>query len=370
MALSNYSIWLCDPRGYRQPHVLHDAVRLNYVLSDTDVGQFSIALPPYYYDLVQMPDAVFEIWRSPDGKTHNCEGVFFADWVEDRYEDGVWRPTFGGSDVNVLLGTRVIAYKANNAYSSKTNNADDMMKYIIRENLGASATDTDRDLTGVGFSVDGDYDIGVSQTRSFSFNRVDDTLRSIRDASIRDGTPIFFRVEAVGFNPLSLVFRAYKNQIGTDRTVTTGGNRLVFDPTMGNISDFVERQDYSEEVTVVYVLGSGIEDGRLVEEVEDTSRSKRSPWRRREAVYDNSQISTSAGAIDAGNAVLNAGQPKKRATGLAISAPGTVYGRDWFLGDRATLRGRKRSYDIRMASVNVEVDGQNESVSCRFEMVE
>jgi len=203
MALAEYTIWIGDSRGYRQRTAI-DAVSLTYVLNDREPGQFALTLPGYYRKLMTFPDAVIEVWRAPLGRAFVNEGVFFTHWQSRKFVQGQWIYTVGGPDLNCLHDTRLIAYNANTSYTSKTDSADDVMKAFVRENLGPSATDTDREIDGYGFSVDDDTAMGVSLTKAATRARLDDVLRDLRESSFEDATPIFPRMIPTGYNPLTV----------------------------------------------------------------------------------------------------------------------------------------------------------------------
>ena len=123
----------------------------NFTLSE--ISTFSLA----YGDMtvgalvLQMPragrspndfekDQILEVYRIVNGvKYLEGERAWFIrrrDFFEN--EQGLESILLTCYDANYLLDSRIIAYYANSAYADKTDQADDMLKDLVNENLGVS----------------------------------------------------------------------------------------------------------------------------------------------------------------------------------------------------------------------------------------
>lgn len=119
-------------------------------------------------------------------------------------------------DAMCLLDKRIVAYVDGTAQTSKTMPADDMLKEIVRENLGALASDYHRDLSEW-LVVEPDASIAPVVTKSeFGLQKVLPVLNDICELSNAAGMYLSYDIvydESIG----KLVFRTYPHQRGADR---------------------------------------------------------------------------------------------------------------------------------------------------------
>ena len=143
-----YEAWINNQYGQRLGllDTLIDFERIK-VVNSVNVGQ--ITLPGTFNQELLKPDYMIELWRAPAKGTMQLEFVFFIRnliYKEDNSGNDII--VISGPDGNDLLARRIVAYYAGTSQASKTDNADDMMKEIVDENLAGSATDSDRDISG------------------------------------------------------------------------------------------------------------------------------------------------------------------------------------------------------------------------------
>jgi hypothetical protein len=268
-----------------------------------------------------------------------------------------------------LLSRRIVAYDAATASSEKTAAADNMIKAIVRENLGSLATDTARSWASL-LTVAADTSAAPSLTLLFARQNVLTTVQKLCQASAQAGTRLY--VDVVAPTDTTLELRTYTGQRGTDRGSTSAAP-VVFAPEFGNLVSPDIDDDYTEEVTYVYAAGRGQEDQRIVAEAGDATRIGRSPFGRREALIDARHVGTDpapALLADEANAALQAGRPRRRFAATLLDTPGTTYGIHWAWGDTITARWEDASGDYRIEAVRLSVAGGRETIETRLDATE
>jgi hypothetical protein len=263
-----------------------------------------------------------------------------------------------------LLKRRIVDYPAGNAMATVTSGvADDSIKRIIRENLGASATDTTRDLTSAGLSVAANTAQGAAVVYSFPWRNVLSVCQAIAEASREAGTAVYFDIEPTVSTNLTFTFQTYPTRRGSDRTSST---LVGYD--IGNMASPSLDEDYTSEVNWCRAGGQGEEADRMTATSQDTERSGASVWARAEYFQDARHLTTSAALTDAADARVSAGRPRLRFEGTLVSTPSTLYGRDWGHGDTLSCvyAGRQFDADIRGVRVEVDISG-NETIEAKLE---
>jgi hypothetical protein len=362
---STWEIWLDTPEGARIA-LLDKTGGFTVTKTANAAGYFSLVLPPDFDRSLIRQDSIIEFWRAPEG---GAMSIVLAGFVRGLAMAGT-PPivTVTGYDGNYLLGSRVVAYAAGTAQAEMTDNADDIIKELVRDNLGSDATDTDRDLSDY-ITVAGNVGAGVSITRAFSRRNVLTVCQELADASREGGTEIYFEmVPVISSGNLRWRMETYSGQIGRDRRQSSG-TPVMIGVEYGNLDNPQYSEDYGNEKTVVYAAGQGEEASRTVVDVEDTSRSKRSVYNRREAVEDARNETDTNGLTAKGNAALEAGRPVIRFGGDLRDNDNYRFGRDWNYGDRVTCTYDGQQYDGMIRSMTISVDGSGtETISARVEV--
>lgn len=255
----------------------------------------------------------------------------------------------GGLSTTSILSRRIVAYDAETAQASKTGNADNVMKAIVRENLGSSAV-AGRDLTGYGFSVEPDTSLGPSIAIEFSRRNVLSVLMDIANRARKAGNEVFFAVEPDGID--DWVFRTFVGQPGKDLTGV-----LRFGVKYGNVIESTLLEDWSREANYIYAGGQGLASEREIREAGDNARAGRSWLSRTEKFVNASMESTGAAVQDAADRSLEENRPLIRFTADLVDSDQTKYRRDWNLGDKVRVEHLGKSYDALIRTVRVRVDG-------------
>jgi hypothetical protein len=259
---------------------------------------------------------------------------------------------------NHILTSRQVAYNAGTTYARKTDYADDMMKDIVRENMGSSAVDTTRSLENY-LTVQADLSDGPSISKEFSWQNVNDVLKEISDTTIQIGTPVFFDIVDGGSGVLK--FRTYRDYRGSDRRISSQ-NPIIIGPDLGNGGSSSLSEEWSNEVSYAYSMATGVGDARLYGTASDDTVIGSSPFGRREFISDAGQYTSSTALVNEAKAALRSGRALRSFEVKIISSPNTIYGVHWKWGDYVTGQIQGQSFDCRVQAVSVSVDAGKEQV--------
>jgi hypothetical protein len=352
--ITNYEIWLCDDREQRLLQI-NDFVSFQYVKIVNGVGQCVLVLPATFNSQYFRVDGFVQILRN--GR---------MDWVGLMRSIQIEQDADGQSTIltsvglNDLLRRRIVAYAAGTSQADKSGYADNMMKAVVRENLGAQAG-SERDLSAFGLSVQQDLSQGPTIHKSFAWRRVLDVLQEISDEANENGTPVYFDIIWNGQQRYE--FQTFLNQRGIDRT------NFVFSTEWGNLEEPTVKFAYDNEVNYVYAGGQGEGTSRLIVEVGDSARVGRSVWNRCESFADARNSETEDGVRVAAQRELSAGQPRQAWAGRIVDIPSSRYGVHFDIGDRvsvslpgfglytAMIKTIKISVDVNGERIEASLDG-------------
>lgn len=261
---------------------------------------------------------------------------------------------------NERLVRRIVAYDTASAEADKTGEADDMMKDIVYENLGAGAV-AKRQCPFL--TIQANLTLAPSISKSFARMNVLTVLQEIADLSATLGTPLYFDIVPT-ISPL-WEFRTYIGQRGVNRS---SGSiiPLLLAPQMGTLINGQVTDDYADEVNDVYSAGDGTEATRVVEEVDDPARVALSPINRREGLRDCRNSVSVADLQDEARAGLYEGRARRIFTGEISQSQAVRYGIDWFWGDMAAAQFMGMTFDCLISTVQVDVGKGGEKISARL----
>ena len=340
---------------------------------DKNVGLLELVLPfGAVNPNILRRDYIISVLRSIDGGTPTLlhDQNYLIRRVQQSSTNRERLIRIEAVDWNDLLRRRIIAYYAGSAQTGKTDQADDLMKALVRENLGASASDysgdTARALAASRFTVEPDLSLGPSLTKGCAWREtLLDVLRDIADASLTAGTWLGFDVVgSIGAPP---EFRTYIGQRGTNRR----DKMVALSEETGSLANPVLTTDWMEEKTAVYAGGRGEEDDRIIQTALDTERIGQSYWGRNEAfVY--SQADTAAPALADARAKLSGSRPRLTFAAEFVDGAGVRYGRDIGFGDQVYASAFDRTFSCRVNAVDLEVANSGEeqvSIQMRSERI-
>ena len=352
---ADYEVKVIHPDGRYEDHI-DQFLSLEYTLVVNDVGSMTIVLPGNYPRTFIKPDWRFEIWRTVEGVSR-LEGD--TQWIiqeirEARDDSGNKTLTVVAYDWKIVLRRRIVAYAPNTGlgYSYNVGTSDDVLKSLFNRNFGTTALDTTRNIATY-LPGSGTTGSGVTMGMEFSRQNILDTMQKIAATSRQLGVPLYFDIITQA-PPVGLTFLTYINCRGIDRR-TGQPNALRIGTEDGNIGAYEISEVYTDEITYVYAGGAGDDDLRLLSTQEDTGRSGRSFYGRKEAWFDFNETTDQDLLDSQAQAALYQNRPSKIFTGRLINTEGTLYGRDWGHGDYVTISTETEAFNCIISAIQVSV---------------
>jgi hypothetical protein len=377
-----HTIWLSTPTGTPSA-IIDNIIRLDYRRSLNESGRYvaqnvrnelplrciapADALPLH----LLARDSRLQLWRtrSTNGALLRSQSpVTEATWLVRQVRtlastDGQRLVEIGAVPAIDLLNDRIVAYPANRAQASKTGPADDLMKAIVRENFGALATDSRRDVSNW-LKVAPDLGRAPVVSKSFARRTVLDVLQELAEASAEAGTPLYFDIVTPA--PAIMEFRTYAGTRGIDHTFPGGVQPVVLSPETGTLLEAERGFDYEDEYTVVYAGGQGAENERRIATVSDPARISGSPFGWRERRIDVRHIRDTTDLLAEAQAALVAGRPRRTFRATIRSTPGAAYGLHWKWGDRVTAVVEDEIFACTIDELAVTVTAAGETIRARL----
>lgn len=339
---------------------------LDYARSVNSVGNMTLIIPstvPYSYLVV---DNRIEVWRTIDsGKTAlDMDTAWLIKSIKLVHGDNgrsSWE--IMAEDMKTIIKSRIVAYNQGSNQAIKSATSDNLMKAIMRENFGSSAT-TGRDISAY-LSIQADTSLGLTMVKAFEYRGVEDIFGEIIEASLATASPVYFDIVMTGSNTNTPEFRTYIQQRGIDRRAGRA-NALILSPSKGNVGAYSITDSYADEATFVYALGPGNLGARMIATSSDTAKIARSPWGRIERVTEG-QSTTGTALTHEADAELQLSRSRKVVEGQILQNTSTQYGRDWGFGDQMTFYSSGDfTFNVRVDAVHVSVSAQKESVDGYF----
>ncbi len=353
------SYWLdrYDQRDGNRLGIIVNFKSLRFVRSENSVGALEVLLPLEYYNPNDWwKNQIIEVWRNtPQGNSLQGETAYFLrDWTIERTKDYEQLVKLYAYDANWLLSTRIVAYAAGSPQADKTDEADDMMKAIIRENFGSLA-DTERQLASL--SIAPDYSQLPSISKSFSRRNVFNVLRDISDTVKESGVYNVFDI--IRTEPCNFEFRTYKDCRGIDHSRDSGSPRFVGEK-YGNLAKPKLEYQSSDEATFVYAGGQGEEEDRIIKTAQDDLRIGNGyPYNFIEKWVDARHLESEASVQAEADAELAASRPRQFLSGNLIDMPAMRYGVDFGFGDIVTAEAFGQTMNLHVSTVDISVDPDN-----------
>lgn len=344
--------------------LIERTVALEYARVVNEPGRFSLQLP-IEFDALLAIDRRISIWRKlPGGEFYRDFYGFIRSITHGSDQNGDDYTQIGGPGLADLLRRRIVAYETGTAQANKAEPADNMMKAIVRENLGSLAGA--RAISATYFTVDADMGLGPAVANSCAYLNVMDVLVSVADMARQAGSDVYFDI--VPTSDGTMIFRTWTTQPGIDRR-TSSGSPVLFSTDFYNIENPQLSEAWDDEANAIYGGGlSGLTAARYVSEQSDAARQAISVFGRTEYFANESISDSDAEVDDLTKAVLIARRPVQRFSASIVDSDRARYGRAWGFGDRVSATYRKRKFDclIRAVSVSLSADGQ-ESINASME---
>lgn len=365
--MSGIYIEVADPFGVKLSQS-DDFIGLQYARVVNDVGALVVELRPDTDVSLYRLDGRIGVWRwTAAGYALEMDTVWLIrKWQRALTESGERILRVTAYSANVLLERRIVAYHVQSAEGSKTAAADDMMKAIVRENLGALASDPARDWSAL-LSVAADASLAPMVSKEFGRRNVLTVLQELAAASAKAGTRLYFDV----VTPTSgaLEFRTMIGQRGVDHSASSPAP-LVLSPERGTLAEGQLTDDYGAAASFIYAGGQGEEEARTVVEVEDTELSGASPFGRIERLRDARQASTADELQSEGETALRESRPVRLFSGRISETPQARYGVDWGWGDRVAVVFERVGLTCHVSAVQVMASKGAETVTATLSVEE
>lgn len=282
-----------------------------------------------------------EVWRRvPElGIDWYREAAYLVEDEEDAMPQRTRVHTASGRGYLSLCDRRIVAAFAGSAQAAKAGPADDVMKAIVREQLGPAAT---AGRVVAGLSVQADSGEGQAVVKAFSYRNVLEVLQDLSAAGVD--------FDIVGTGPGKYEFRTYPGQLGADRRET-----VLFALNYDNMAGPRWQVRRAALRNAVLVAGQG--EGELRETVW-CEEAGLDGWTRREAFVD-ARDQESAAALEArGSAALARTKTLAQLTFQVQQTSALAYGRDYGLGDLVRVRYGSHQVDKKIVGVKIEVSRQ------------
>lgn len=364
---ADYTIWLTDSTGVILD-IIDDWLLLRYVRALNAIGMLSLILDGNYNISFLKVDGRIIVWRNVDGKSYiDTDTVWLIRGITRRLEpNGTETIIANAVSANEILSRRIVAEDSDTGQADKSDLADDMMKEIVAESLGSSAS-TDRDISTY-LSIESDTSQGPTVSKEFAKRNVFDVLLEISETTVQAGSPVYFDILAPTHDTLE--FRTYRGLRGVDHSFPGGLNPIVLSPDRGNLADIVREYNYQDEITYVYCGGQGVGGAQVFEIAVSSDRINTSVLNRREVFVNAAAARDRFAVLDEAKTALRAGRPKRTFQGQLLDAPGTKYGVNWGFGDKVTAEFRGESLDCTVDGIEVVFQQGRETIRASLRVVE
>jgi hypothetical protein len=364
--MTDYNLVLRQPDG-TQLAMIPVFENFDFAYKENEIGECILQIPSQLLDRSLLSiDNIIEIWRTNAAGITYLEGErnwYLRKWefAQNGASDNLnYRLTL--QDANQLHDRRIIAYAADSAQAQKTDNYDDMMKAMVRENEGALATVAARSIATY-LTVEADVGLAPSGTRGFAWQNLLHELQEICKASYTAGAYLAFDTvwTAAGTNE----FRTYYLLRGVDHGLASGDMRIVSVDT-GSLANASLILDYTNLKNAIYVGGQGREDAREIITVTDATSIGASVLNRCEDFADASSAYVTAGITSVGNSALAEKRGRAYFTGNVVDTQGMQYGVHYGFGDIVVAQFAGYSIDCHIDTVHITYDKGFETLDIKL----
>lgn len=366
-------IWLDDPTGMRI-EFLDYSMSYEYSLIANEPSPFRILLPSKFDRSLIKVDNIIEIWRGHQASALQLDYCgFLRDYIFGD-QDGVPYTVISGKSSSELLERRIAIDQSGLVQTELTDHADDMIKAIFVDQLGADGLAA-RNLTAVagGVTVQADNALCASITREFVYKNVLEVMQEIAGASQTAGKKLYFDLvpicSGITTGMMGFQMQTFVGQRGNNRG-STSGNPVIVGQQWDNMQNGSLEYLFSKEINSVVVLGPGSGAAQNTRTRTDPTRIAASIWNLREGVKSASTATPGSTAeLDAeGDAYLNENKPKLHFAGEIVETPTFRYSFDWFFGDKVIAEYAGITMDANIDKVYISKAGiNNETISAILE---
>lgn len=263
-----------------------------------------------------------------------------------------------------VLDWPIVNYAPGLLQSHHSDYAGNIIKQLVRENIGSEADDAARDMS-TNLDVQADADDGAVVTVDVGWARLWSAIQDVAAASKEEGTELFFDIIKNGSGKLEL--QTFSGQRGNDLS-----GSVVLSPERGSLITARLDRSYEKAASRAIVAGTGQELWRNVAEVANTDQTNNSPWGYiKEKLVTTSQATTTTEAIQFGEIYLAQNRNKLTLSGKPMPTGGAVYGTDYNFGDLVTMEflGNVAVVSIDRVQVSVKDGAETIDITLRGDVV-
>jgi hypothetical protein len=349
-------IYMCDPFGVRFA-LLDYVIEMGYTRISNDIAPFYLKVPsPKYSWLNNRLDNIVEIVR---GGRRDYVGLLRA-WNYGVESGMRYCELVGESPISLLARRQVASYMGADG-ADMTDYADDMIKVIAYNEMGAGASaGRSYTNTGGGFTIEQENSLAPSISKSFSHKNLLEVCQEIASASQQAGTRLYFDLysltPSITTGQIAFQLKTWINYRGNDRS-DDSSSPVFIGTDWGNLDNATLEYNHLEEINSVCARGSGVGPTEETLIVTDTERAAKSIWNLREGTVVTDAEPGEVGHLTAdANTYLNEQKPKTTFVGDVVENPYFRYGRDYGFGDLVTIAEWNQWIDANIDRVQVSMD--------------
>lgn len=361
--MQRYRIVYLDPSG-GYIDTIYKFVRLEYNRNENKIGSLTLDLPPIYPAGFFKVDGRLEVYvKDIENNAEYLDGEtqYFIRLVREKTDEQKQKTIhILAHDAIDILDRRVVPYASETAYCKKTNHAELMIKEIMRENFGASATDTNRDITAW-MTIQADFNqTTVDMTKTFAYQKVLPLIQDICDES-RDENNEYLCFDVVRVSEKLLQFRTYIGQRGSNRGMSSP-SPLIFSYENLGLSYSSIAFDSSEERNFIYAGGQGERDDRVIKTAANWDRIGLSPFNRFEDFFNASHNETADAVQSDANAQLAKMAAKISFNGHIMQRQKLIFGVHYNFGDIVVAKIGDHTFDVHLTGFSrLSEEGKSET---------
>lgn len=339
---------------------------LDVTLAEMDVGVAHLSTSARRLYDVCTRDALVSIYREPASGVRHLVGKapFLVRRRKETYSRTGYLLEVWAEHANTLLNRRIVAYPTGSAQAVQVGFACDVMKQVVRENLGVLAV-SGRNISA-SLSIPANNGAGAAIEVGASNELILSTLQGMAQTSFENGVYASFGLESTSGG--NLLFRSEQFCLGRDRRAGRSVAPVVFGEIYGNVSEVVLDENWIGEKTYIYVGGSGEGADRLIREVSDSTLIAASVWGRNEEWADaRTDGGVSTQRLDfIGQQRLRETRGVPRFEAVYLPSGGTEFGIDFDWADLVSGYARGIFFDCHVSTVGLTVTSQAETIDIRL----
>jgi hypothetical protein len=376
--IPSYTVWIGSQTGERY-QTIKGISKISVGLAQNNWGVAEVVFAgrdsfgkEFDFGLVQ-EDGWLEVWRGVNDQPKQMQGEspFLTVLSEQSIsKNGAYTIRLVGYSAAFIASWPIVAYDAGTAYSAKTGAADDMIKEIAAENVGASATDTSRDMSDL-LTIQTDSSEGETITKSFARRKLNLIYNELCEASANQGTRLFWDVVLSSPSDLTtrlLQLKTYAGTRGENRGLDSD-SPLIFSHKYGNLENVSLTRDYKGVVNRAFGLGQGTEAARNVQTASDATRIAASPFGYiKEATRQASMATTDNAVLAEAYTLLRDKRVRLQLAGDIVNTPSCQFGTHWNHGDLVVVEEFRERHEAIISPVSLDYSGGKETIHAKLQV--